>query len=178
MGNGTTIVLGVPIPSTSPIFLAFIGVHVPAGLVCVVAGIIAMLSRKGPGRHAIAGKVYFWSLSAVFVSMTALSIVRWAEDYYLFVLGALALTSATAGRLAQRRWKPAKLRVHLIAMGTSYILLLMAFYVDNGKNLPIWRNLPPWSYWVLPSAIGVPLIVRTLMRHPLLASVRSSRSQA
>ena len=27
-------------------------------------------------------------------------------------------------------------------MGASYILLLTAFYVDNGKNLPLWRELP------------------------------------
>jgi len=31
-------------------------------------------------------------------------------------------------------------------MGVSYIVLLTAFYVDNGKSLPLWKELPPISY--------------------------------
>jgi hypothetical protein len=41
-------------------------------------------------------------------------------------------------------------------MGMSYILLLTAFYVYNGKSLPLWKELPPFAYWILPGAIGVP----------------------
>jgi hypothetical protein len=50
-------------------------------------------------------------------------------------------------------------------MGVSYIAMLTAFYVDNGKSLPIWRDLPPITYWLLPSAVGVPLIVWALSRY-------------
>jgi hypothetical protein len=46
-------------------------------------------------------------------------------------------------------------------------LLLIAFYVDNGKSLPLWKELPPAAYWLLPAAIGIPLIVRALLWHPL-----------
>jgi len=42
-------------------------------------------------------------------------------------------------------------------MGASYVFLLTAFYVDNGKNLPLWKELPQIAFWFLPSAIGVPL---------------------
>ena len=49
-------------------------------------------------------------------------------------------------------------------MGLSYILMLTAFYVDNGKNLPVWRDLPYLAYWVLPGAVGIPLIVNALAR--------------
>src|SRR5713226_5732494 len=34
-------------------------------------------------------------------------------------------------------------RFHIVGMGLSYVLLLTAFYVDNGKNLPLWNRLPP-----------------------------------
>ena len=34
-----------------------------------------------------------------------------------------------------------------------------------GKSLPIWRDLPPITYWLLPSAVGVPLIVWALSRY-------------
>jgi hypothetical protein len=52
-------------------------------------------------------------------------------------------------------------------MGASYILLLTAFYVDNGKNLPAWKDLPESAYWLLLSAVGVPIIVYVLLRHPV-----------
>ena len=163
----TTVVLGIPIPSTSPIFLSVVALHVLVGLVCVVAGAIAMLSPKRSGRHPTFGTIYYWSLVVVFVSATGLSVVRWAEDYHLFILGLLALIAASLGRTARRRrwarWVP----VHISGMGLSYILLLTAFYVDNGKSLPLWKDLPSISYWLLPAAIGIPLIIRALLRHPL-----------
>ena len=146
MPQDTTAILGIEVPSTDPVFLTVVGFHVLAGLVCVVTGAVAMLSAKRPGRHPSFGTIYFWFLLAVFASATALSVVRWAEDYHLFILGAL----------------------HILGMGLSYILLLTAFYVDNGPNLPLWRELPHWAFWVLPGAIGIPIIARALLWHPLV----------
>lgn len=168
-------IAGLPIPSTSPFFLGVVGLHILVALVCVVSGAVAMLSTKRPGRHPTFGTVYYWSLATVFTTATILSATRWAEDWHLFVLGALAFLAATMGRAARRgtwrRWPV----VHVIGMGTSYILMLTAFYVDNGKNLPIWRDLPTLAYWFLPSAVGLPLIAWALIRHPV---VRSSRIAA
>jgi len=103
----------------------------------------------------------------VFVSATVLSVIRWAEDYHLFVLGVLSFTAASLGRTAHRRRWRNWVRLHIAGMGTSYVFLLIAFYVDNGKNLPFWRELPPTTYWLLPAALGLPLIMRALLRHPL-----------
>jgi len=48
MDGGSTTIGGIVIPSTDPIFLAVVvGVHIPLGIVCVVTGACAMLSRKG-----------------------------------------------------------------------------------------------------------------------------------
>lgn len=52
-------------------------------------------------------------------------------------------------------------------MSLSYVALLVAFYVDNGRNLPLWRDLPPFTYWLIPTAVGIPLVARTFLRHPL-----------
>lgn len=164
----TTVVAGIPIPSTSPIFLAVVGLHVLVGLLCVVAGAIAMLSPKRSGRHPTFGTIYYWGLVAVFVSATGLSVVRWAEDHHLFILGLLAFIAASLGRTARRRRWPGWVRLHIAGMGLSYILLLTAFYVDNGKSLPLWKDLPPITYWLLPAAVGSPLILRALFRHPLV----------
>jgi len=40
--------------------------------------------------------------------------------------------------------------------------------VDNGKNLPLWRELPQWAFWVLPTLFGVPIVVHAILRHPLV----------
>jgi hypothetical protein len=60
--DAETVVAGIPIPSTSPIFLTVVGLHVLGGLVCVVAGAIAMLSPKRSGRLPTFGTIYYWSL--------------------------------------------------------------------------------------------------------------------
>ena len=93
MSDQGIVVLGIPIPSSSPLFLSILAVHVAAGLVCVIAGAVAMLSAKRAGRHPRAGSVYFWSLVVVFVSMTALSILRWPHNVHLLVLGSLSFAA-------------------------------------------------------------------------------------
>ena len=168
MSDDITVVAGIPIPSTSPVFLTIVAIHVALGLVCTVAGVMAMLSRKGRGRHSNFGTMYYWCLLAVFVTATALSAARWAEDYHLFILGALALAAAYWARRAARQHWRGWVRQHIAGMGLSYILLLTAFYVDNGKNLPLWKELPQWAFWVLPSAIGAPIVIYALLRHRLV----------
>jgi hypothetical protein len=104
--DGNTTIGGIVIPSTDPAFLAVVvGVHIPLGIACVVTGAIAMLLRKGRGRHSRFGSIYFWCLLGLFASATYLSIMRWSESYHLFVLGACASASAWFGRSAIRhRW--------------------------------------------------------------------------
>jgi hypothetical protein len=98
--------------------------------------------------------------------------MRWKHDSHLFVLGALAMACATIGRSGARQKPRARLRTHLLAMGASYVVLLTAFYVDNGKNLPLWKELPTVAYWTVPALVGIPIIVRTWLRHPLLRQTR------
>jgi hypothetical protein len=162
------VVFGIPIPSSSPLFLSIVAVHVAAGLVSTMAGAVAMLARKRVGWHPSAGAVYYWSLVVVFLTMAALSILRWPHNTHLFVLGILSFGAGAIGRMARRRLWHGWLRVHVTGMGVSYILLLTAFYVDNGPHLPLWRSLPPLAHWLLPSVVGLPVLVWALRRHPLV----------
>lgn len=165
-GNPITID-GFLIPSNNPVFLTLLGIHVVAALTCVITGIMAMLAQKKPGLHPRSGTIYYWSLWVVFGTVVIISIARWKEDYYLFLLGCLATSSAVIGRAAEmHKWKKWPI-VHIASMSTSYIILLTAFYVDNGKFLPIWKNFNPLAYWLLPAAVGIPIIFRTLYHHPL-----------
>jgi hypothetical protein len=121
--------------------------------------------RKTPWSSPRFGTFYYWCLSFVFLTATILAATRWHEDAYLFFLGAGSFSAATLGRTARRRrwhrWVP----IHISGMGLSYILMLIAFYMDNGKELPVWKDLPSVTYWLVPGGVGVPLIVRALLRY-------------
>ena len=148
-------------------FAALLLVHIAAGLTAVVAGATAMLSPKRSGRHPKAGKIYYMALCVVCATAVGMAAMRWPEDAYLVVLGSLSLAAASLAYLARHyRWQ-GWIRLHILGMGTSYIVLMTAFYVDNGPNLPLWRELPSIAYWVLPSAVGIPIILRALRHHPL-----------
>jgi hypothetical protein len=168
MTTDSTVILGIEIPSIDPVFLAVVvAIHIPLGMGCVAFGAVAMLSEKRRGRHSTFGKLYYWCLLALFASATFLSVMRWTENYHLFILGALSFASAWFGRSALRhRWRY-WVRLHITGMGLSYILMLIAFYVDNGKQLPVWKDLPHFMYWLAPLAAGTPFIIWALLQHPL-----------
>ncbi|WP_067143933.1 hypothetical protein [Microtetraspora malaysiensis] len=153
-------VLGLPIPDAGPLFRIALALHIAAGLTCAVAGAVAALSRKGGRRRLRFGRIYIWGLGVVFVTMTAMSMIRWRENAHLFAIGCLSFASGLTGYLGREK----RLTVHIVGMGVSYIGLLTAFYVDNGPHLPLWDRLPPIAFWLLPSLIGVPLIARSVNR--------------
>lgn len=138
--------------------------HIAAGVTAVVAGAVAMFAPKRPGRHPRAGRIYLGALTALFATGCVIAVAR-PHTAYLLILGGTALVSAGTGFAARRvqwgHWLPH----HIIAMGGSYILALTAFYVDNGPRLPIWRLLPPLSFWFLPAVVGIPLVLWALRRH-------------
>jgi uncharacterized membrane protein len=163
----TTDLFGIPVPSTDRTFLAFVVVHIFISLICVVSGLLAMLSRKGSRRHSSFGRIYLWSMLSAFASVVILSVMRWPHNMHLLTIGFVAASSTYWGfRLAKtgkRNWT----RLHTVAMGSSYILLLTGFYVDNGKNLPFWRLFPQWFFWIFPALIGIPILITVLRKHPL-----------
>jgi hypothetical protein len=55
----------------------------------------------------------------------------------------------------------------MTGMAASYVLMITAFYVDNGPNLPLWRQLPPLAFWILPTLFGAPILINALLHHPL-----------
>jgi hypothetical protein len=63
-------------------------------------------------------------------------------------------------------------RLHISGMSLSYVVMLIAFYVDNGKQLPIWKDLPHFAYWLLPLVAAAPLIVWALLWHPMVLRMK------
>jgi hypothetical protein len=161
---------GLPIPTSAPLFVAFLVPHLLAGITCVVFGIVAMVSRKQKGRHSKAGTVYYYGLSVIFITGAGLASMRWGADRYLFILGTLSFALASIGRYTLRQRSPGGIRLHVTGMGFSYVVMLIAFYMDNGPNLPLWRDLPPAAYWLIPLLVGIPFIGYAFLKHPLVRS--------
>ena len=172
-------ILGDQVGSTAPVFLAFLAVHVMAGLTAVVTGAVAAVAGKGSRRHIRAGRWFYGAITVIFATATALSVMRWRQDYYLFILGAVAFTAATIGYEHRRRHRPGDIG-HIAGMGIGYAAMVTAFYVDNGPHLPLWDRLPVLAFWLAPSAMATPLIVRAVIRarHASRASGDSQRSHA
>ena len=159
----TSRILGTEVGSTAPVFLAFLAIHVRGGITAVACGAIAAIARKGSPRHVRAGRWYYRAITVVFITATILAAMRWRQDYYLFILGAVAFTAATVGYQHRRRHRPGDTG-HIAGMGTAYVVMLTAFYVDNGPHLPLWDRLPTLTFWLLPSALGAPIIARAIIR--------------
>jgi hypothetical protein len=172
-------ILGDQVGSTAPVFLAFLAVHVIAGLTAVATGAVAAVARKGSPRHIRAGRWFYGAITVIFATATALSVMRWQQDYYLFIIGAIGFTAATIGYEHRRRHRPGDTG-HIAGMGIGYTAMLTAFYVDNGPHLPLWDRLPVLAFWLGPAAIATPLIARAVLRarHASRASGGSQRSHA
>jgi hypothetical protein len=168
-----TDLFGIPVPSTDPVFLVIVAIHIAISLVAVASGLIAMLATKTSVRHKRNGSIYFWSISFSFLTMVILSLMRWPHNIHLLTIGVLTFSLTFTGRQIARKKHKSWPRMHTICMGFSYVLLLTGFYVDNGKNLPFWRMFPAWSFYVFPSLIGIPIIIRVLLTHPLITRTGS-----
>jgi hypothetical protein len=155
-------ILGDQVGSTAPVFLAFLAVHVLAGLAAVVAGATAALARKGSHRHVRAGRLFCRAITVVFATAAALAVMRWRQDYHLLIVGAVAFAAAAIGYLHRKRHWPGDTG-HIAGMGAGYVAMLTAFYVDNGPHLPLWDRLPSLTFWFLPAAIGAPIIARAVL---------------
>ena len=98
----------------------------------------------------------------MFLTATALTLVRWRQDYRLLIIGTAAFIAATIGYLHRRRHRPGDTG-HILGMGIGYVAMLTAFYVDSGPHLPLWDRLPPLTFWFLPAAVGAPIITRSVL---------------
>jgi uncharacterized membrane protein len=132
--EATTDLFGIPVPSTSPVFLTFVVVHIIISLACVVSGLLAMFAIKGGKRHSIYGKVYFWSMLSAFATIVILSAMRWPHNIHLLSIGTLAVSSVYLGWRLAKNQKKNWTRLHTILMGSSYIFLMTGFLRRQWKE--------------------------------------------
>lgn len=139
--------------------------HIAAGAVCLLVGLVALLAAKRKGLHTVLGETYHASYVLVFLSAVILSLLNWPELAHLFFIGIFSYGLALIGYVARKRRRPGWLGWHISGLVGSYIGVLTAVLVTNGPNLPGFQALPPILYWFLPTVVGSPLIARTVARH-------------
>jgi hypothetical protein len=159
-------VFGIPLSFFLPLI-----VHVLAGLTTVITGIVAFSMPKRRGRHPRWGERYLWAYTLVFLTATILSFQRWSVNAYLFFIALVGYGFALGGYAARRfhraHWLMRLLGknwviAHIVGTIGSYIILLTGFYVDNAHLIPLLNQLPQITFWVLPTVIGIPFIVRSI----------------
>ncbi len=158
---------GIGMLFESSAFFPILGVHILAGLVCIVTGIISMVSRKRAGLHPRCGTIYHSGLAVLVTSAGILAATHWTDDRLLLALGVVSFAASCLGRTARRRNWQTWIDTHIISTGCSFIIMLTAFCVEEGESLPGLSGLPRLTYWFLPALVGTPFIVRALVLHRL-----------
>jgi hypothetical protein len=157
-------------------------VHVLAGWTAGITGVVTFSVPKSPARHHRWGKRYLWAYTVVFLTATILSVQHWPADAYLFGLAVLGYSFALGGYSARRfrqvHWVKHVLGeywviAHLTAMIGSYVVLGAAFEVDNAQLFPGLNRLPTLTFWVAPTLIALPFLVRSIARFAPKAAARS-----
>jgi hypothetical protein len=151
-------------------------VHALAGLTAGITGVLTFVAPKRPGRHHQWGERYLVAYSIVVLMAIILSVQHWPADAYLFGLALLGGSFALVGYIARRfREEPLVRRllgaqwvvVHIVGMIGSYVVLWTAFYVDNAHLFPLFNRLPILTFWVGPTLIAVPFLIRSISRFAL-----------
>jgi len=70
-------------------------IHIATGFISLVTGLISILSLKGGKFHKKSGKIYFYSMTIVFV--TAIIIASYRFNRFLFLIAFLSYYSVFAG---------------------------------------------------------------------------------
>jgi len=70
-------------------------VHILVGAIALLSGAFAILSAKGKQLHRKAGKVYFWAMTAVFI--TGILVAGYRYNRFLFLIAFLSYYSVFAG---------------------------------------------------------------------------------
>jgi uncharacterized membrane protein len=113
--------------------------HVLAGALALLTGILCMVTRKGGKNHRRIGKVYFWSMAWVFVSVVLLAIF-FRFYFFFFVIAVLSFYAAFSGYrvLFRKRVEAATAVDHL----TAYITLAAGIALVAVSVLAMMNLMP------------------------------------
>ncbi|PLS15425.1 DUF2306 domain-containing protein [Bacillus sp. M6-12] len=140
------------------LFLLFLVIHILAGTVCLITGLVAIRSKKKQGNHTKYGEIYHYSYFIIFLTAIVMAIWHWNESAYLFYIALFSYGLALFGYLARKfKWKN-WLGSHIGGMLGSYIGVITAVLVVNQSKIPLLQEVPSLIVWLLPTIIGTPIV--------------------
>lgn len=133
--------------------------HIAGGTIALISGLISMLSAKGGHLHKLAGKIYFWGMTAVFMGALIIATSRKLDfllmvaffSYYMTVRGyrILSLKKLHQGQQA--------------ATLDWMILLISGIFVITLFGWGIWALISGASIGI----VGGMLIGRTVRKYKM-----------
>lgn len=106
-------------------FQLFLGLHVAGGFTALLAGLMAMLSRKGGPTHVWAGRVFYWAMVVAGITACLLAILR--PNTFLLLIAVLSLYFTYAGRRAVAAggpdWRDRGTAIVMLVAGAVMIVL-------------------------------------------------------
>jgi hypothetical protein len=134
----------------------FLALHIIVGAAALVLGGLALTAavRRHHSRQLLL-TAYLWAVFATCLTGAVLSVLAWSRLWGIVPLAVLSYLLALAGYLAVRRGWPKWVVAH--GLGGSYIALVTALLVVSARDISTTAEIVAW---VLPVAVGVPLIVR------------------
>lgn len=133
-------------------------IHIAVGGMGLALGPLAIWGgTKCPGRSAV-GLAYFWAVVGTSLTAFALVALNWSALWWLSLLAGLSVALALAGLVASEWRGRGWTRAYAHGQGGTYIALVTATLVvsvDGPAQV---------LAWVLPPALGLPLIERWVVR--------------
>lgn len=140
------------------LFSTFLIIHIVAGFLCLLIGLIAGFAPKKRGTHTIFGEFYHGFYVIVFITSMILAILHWEQSAYLFYIAIFSYGLALLGYIAVKiKWKN-WIFTHISSMLGSYIGIITATLITNAAKIPLVKDVPTLLIWFLPTIIGTPII--------------------
>ena len=112
-------------------------IHILAGTLALMAAVSAVVASKGKKVHIIAGRIYFWGMTIIFLTAIPMSIV--SGKVFLFLIAIFSFYLAYAGmRFARNRTGIANIfdwvAVGLMILSGMVMWCLAIYYFINNNS--------------------------------------------
>ncbi|MGH9186154.1 MAG: hypothetical protein ACRD0U_10135 [Acidimicrobiales bacterium] len=139
--------------------------HIVAGVAGLVLGPLAIQSAVRQ-QHTVAAEVYHWLVAATAVTAIGLAFDDWSGLWWFVPIALGSYAFALAAYLPATRHSPGWAGRRIRGQGGSYIALWTAVFVVSAGGIP--------PLWVLPTAVGAPVVEWLSHRTSQAGAVRRS----
>lgn len=122
--------------------------HIAGGTIALISGLVAMLSLKGSKTHRLAGKIYFWGMTSVFIGALIIATSR-KLDFLLMVAFFSYYMTVRGYRI---------LSLKKLNQGQQAAAIDWAISIISGVFMV---TLLGWGFWVLLQGVSMGIVAIT-----------------